>query len=129
MNEVIHVFGPCRWGQPRDGGYVLHDPEIGSHCIGHAGHEAKLRYEAHQTVDFALTEAFFLGPVHQHWLLLVQDVDAVLLLVVIHVGHGFSLGVGKSALRSAIPVDVVDFVRRIVIPKRNNLYKKSRNLG
>ena len=110
MNEVINVFGPGRGSQSGNGGHVFHDPKIGSHCVGHASHETELWNEANQAIDFAFAKAFLLGPVHQHWLLLVQNVDAVLLLVIVHVGHGVTFGIGKSALRSAVPVDIIDFV-------------------
>ena len=52
---------------------------------------------------------------NEQWLPFVLDLDVVLLLVVLDVGHVLALGVGERGHGGALEVQVVDLVRLVVV--------------
>ena len=74
-------------------------PEVCSHSLRHAGEHAQLRDEGQGLQNVLFTPGCFLGSGQQERLFQVVDLDAVLLLVIVDIGHlSFPLD-GKCALR------------------------------
>ena len=94
-------------------------PEVCSHSLRHAGEHAELWDEGYGLQNVLFAPGSFLGSGQQERLFHILDSDAVLLLVIVDIGHlSFPLD-GKCAQRVFIPIDVAYLVRAVVIPKIN----------
>ena len=96
--------------------YLLHDPEVCPHGVGHPSEETQFRYEANKLFNILFVESFLFGSVNQQGLIRIADLQAVLTLVIVHVRQFFALFVGESALWRGLKVNVVNFVTLVVVP-------------